>query len=84
MVKKYAGHLYETHQDWHPAIITKSAVWIDNIVYLPAWLSEHCPDADADYDAYVYAGDNLMDVNHRTIYFFRDPEVAVLFILRWG
>lgn len=81
---EYEGHLYETVDGWHPVVISQSSDWFDNIARRPAWLSEHCPNAGMDYDAWVYADDNLMDDNHRTIYFFRDHKVAVMFALRWS
>ena len=83
-MKEFEGHFYETVESWHPVVIRKKKDWMDNIVFLPSWLNEYCPDADMDYDAWVYADDNLMDDNHRTIYFFRDEQVALLFTLRWG
>jgi hypothetical protein len=83
-MKRYKGHIYETVEDWHPVVIKSPTDFYDKIVYLPSWLSEHCPGADDDYDAYVYADDSLMDANHRSIYFFRDETVAILFALRWA
>ena len=83
-VKTINGHLYETVASWHPVIIQRPTDWKNKIVYLPAWLNEHCPDGDKDYDAYVYHHDRLMDDNHRSIYFFRDERIALLFTLRWG
>ena len=84
MTKEFHGQLYETVEDWHPVIIRKKNNFVDDIIRRPAWLSEHCPDADGDYDAWVYGDDNLIDPNHRTVYFFRDENVAILFALRWS
>jgi len=81
---KYQGHYYETVDGWYPVVIQSPTSFMDKIVLLPSWLSEHCPDADTDYDAWVYADDNLMDDNHRSIYFFREHKVAVMFALRWS
>lgn len=81
-MKRYQGHLYETHRDWHPVIIRQSADWMDNVIHRPAWLSTHCPNHD--YDAWCYPDDELSDPNHRTIYFFRDAETAMMFALRWA
>jgi hypothetical protein len=83
MTKEFNGHLYETVEDWHPIIIRNKSNFMDDIILRPAWLSKHCPDGPYDYDAWVYGDDNLMDSNHRTIYFFRDEKVAMLFALRW-
>jgi hypothetical protein len=83
-MKKHNGHLYETVEDWHPVVIRSPRDFMDKIVFLPSWLSEYCPNADDDYDAWVYEGDNAMDPNHRSIYFFRDENVAILFALRWS
>jgi hypothetical protein len=84
MTKEYLGHLYETHPDWHTVVARKCADWMDEIIMKSRWLNEYCPDADLDYDAYVHHDDQLIDHDHRTVYFFRDPQVAVLFALRWG
>lgn len=83
-MKNYQGHLYETHEHWHPVVIRQGADWMDNIVHRPAWLGQHCPDADGDYDAWCYPGDELSDPNHRIIYFFRDQQVALMFALVWS
>ena len=83
-MKRYKGHLYETVEDWHTVVIQSPKDFYDKIVHLPAWLSEYCPGADDDYDAYVYADDSMMDINHRSIYFFRDETVDILFALRWA
>jgi hypothetical protein len=83
-MQRFRGHLYETVHNWHPVIITGPKDFYNKIVHLPSWLSEHCPNCDEDYDAYVYAGDSLMDDSHRTIYFFRDEATAILFALRWS
>ena len=83
-MKVYEGHTYETVADWHPVIIRNKGNMMDDIILRPAWLSEHCPDAHMDYDAWVYGNDSLMDGNHRSIYFFRDEIVAIMFALRWS
>jgi hypothetical protein len=83
-MKKYNGHIYETMEDWHPVVIRNKGNMMDDIILRPAWLSEHCPDAYMDYDAWVYGNDSLMDSNHRSIYFFRDKDVAIMFALRWS
>ena len=80
-MKKFEGHLYETCKDWHPVVIRNKGTVLDDIIMRPHWLSTHCPDGPADYDAYVYGDDSLMDRNHRSVYFFRDKKVAVLFAL---
>lgn len=82
-MKKFDGHIYETVEDWHPVVIRNKGNMMDDIILRPAWLSENCPDGPTDYDAWVYADDDLMDPLHRTIYFFRDETVALLFALRW-
>jgi len=83
-MKEVNGHLYETVEDWHTVIVRRKSDWRQEIVYKTAWLSEHCPDADRDYDAYCYHEDDFNNSEHRTIYFFRDPEVAFMFALRWA
>jgi hypothetical protein len=83
-MKEYEGHLYETVESWHPVIIRSPIEFYDKIVYLPCWLRDHCPNADEDYDAWCYPDDDLLTPGHRTIYFFRDPEVATMFALRWS
>jgi len=83
-MKKHNGHLYETVEDWHPVVIQAPTGFYDKIVHLPAWLSEHCPNCDEDYDAWVYGDDDGMNPVHRTIYFFRDEATAILFALRWS
>lgn len=83
-MKTVDGHLYETVEDWHHVVIRNKGTMLDDIILRPAWLSTHCPDGHMDYDAYVYADDNLMDSDHRSIYFFRDEQVAVMFALRWA
>lgn len=81
-MKTYDGHLYETCKDWHPVVIRNTGdFWQDHIVR-GRWLSENCPEGS--YDAWCYPDDDLTDPNHRTIYFFRDTEVAVMFALRWS
>ena len=84
MTKEYQGHLYETVEDWHPVVVKRTIPWTEEIIYKSGWLSEHCPDGPEDYDAYVHHDDQLIDPDHRTVYFFRDPQVAVMFALRWG
>ena len=83
-MKEINGHLYETHKDWHPVIVRKCSDWRDELIYKSNWLSEHCPNCDQDYDAYCYHEDNLIDSDHRTVYFFRDKTVALMFALRWA
>ena len=83
-MKRVDGHLYETVATWHPVIIRQKGDWFNDVVHRPTWLNKHCPDGHMDYDAYVYHDDTLMDPDHRTIYFFRDEHVAVLFALRWA
>jgi hypothetical protein len=83
-MKVYEAHTYETVADWHPVVIRNKGNMMDDIILRPAWLSEHCPDAHMDYDAWVYGNDSLMDGNHRSIYFFRDEIVAIMFALRWS
>lgn len=82
-MKEFDGRWYETFDDWHPVVIKNKGDIMQDIVLRSAWLNEFCPDADADYDAWAYPGDSVQDSKHRAIYFFRDPEVAVLFALRW-
>jgi hypothetical protein len=81
-VKTYQGHLYETKASWHPVVITAPQDFMDKIVYLPSWLSEHCPNGE--YQAWCHPDDELTDPNHRTVYFFEKYETAVLFSLRWS
>lgn len=82
-MKEFNGHLYETVEDWHPVVIRNKGTVMDDIILRPAWLSEHCPDGEMDYDAWVYGDDSLMDQTHRSVYFFRDKDVAIMFALRW-
>jgi hypothetical protein len=83
MSKRFHGHLYDTVESWHPVIIRQKGNFMDDIILRPSWLSEHCPDGPDDYDAWVYGDDNLIDPDHRSIYFFRDEKIAMLFALRW-
>lgn len=83
-MKEFQGHLYETVADWHPVIVRISGSFIDRHVYLPNWLEEHCPDYYGDYDAWCHPDDQLTDHDHRTVYFFRDRQVAIQFALRWS
>lgn len=83
-MKKFEGHLYETHPDWHTVVVRRSSDWRREIIHKSAWLGEHCPGADQDYDAYCHHDDTLQQDNHRTVYFFRDKEVAMLFALTWS
>lgn len=83
-MKLYNGHLYETKKDWYPVIIKNTGNFMQDHILRGAWLSEHCPDGSADYDAWAYDNDSLEDPTHRTIYFFRDPKVAMWFTLRWS
>jgi hypothetical protein len=83
-MKNFQGHLYETYEDWHPVIIRNRGDFMEDHIYRSAWLSQHCPDAGEDYDAWAYDKDSVQDPKHRTIYFFRDPKVATLFALRWA
>jgi hypothetical protein len=83
-MKEYEGHLYETVKSWHPVVIRNTGDFMQDHILRGAWLSEHCPGADKDYDAWVYANDRFKEADHRTIYFFRDREVAVMFALRWS
>jgi hypothetical protein len=83
-MKEFHGHLYETVATWHPVIIRQTGVWLTDFIHRSAWLSEHCPDGPDDYDAYAYHEDNFNDNNHRSVYFFRDEHVALLFALRWA
>lgn len=82
-MKKYQGHLYETVADWHPVVIQAPTEFYDTIVQLPVWLREHCPNGEDDYDAWCHPDDDLTTA-HRSVYFFRDKKVAVLFALRWS
>jgi hypothetical protein len=83
-MKEYLGHLWETVKDWHPVVIRQSEDPWDNIVRRPYWLSEHCPNGPDDYDAWCHYEDRLTYSRHRTVYFFRDVEVATMFALRWS
>jgi hypothetical protein len=83
-MKEHCGHWYETFDDWHPVIIRNKGDFMEDHILRSAWLSQHCPDADSDYDAWVYASDQYTDPRHRSIYFFRDSKVATLFALRWS
>lgn len=83
-MKEYDGRWYETGKDWHPVLIRNTGDFMQDHILRGAWLSEHCPDADSDYDAWAYDEDDLQDPRHRTIYFFRDKRVAVMFALRWS
>lgn len=83
-MKELNGHLYETHKDWHTVIVRKQQNWLEELIYKGDWLSVHCPNCDQDYDAYCYHEDDFSDPNHRTAYFFRDKQVALMFALRWA
>jgi hypothetical protein len=83
-MKIYDGYLYETCEDWTPVVIAAPTGMHEAIIWLPNWLSEHCPNAGDDYDAWCHPEDTLMDNTHRTVYFFRDEKVAMLFVLRWA
>jgi hypothetical protein len=83
-MKEHNGHWYETVDNWHPVIIRNTGDFLQDHILRSVWLSEHCPDADGDYDAWVYAKDQFNDPKHRTIYFFREERVALMFALRWS
>jgi hypothetical protein len=83
-MKEHGGHLYETFEDWHPVIIRNTGNFMEDHILRSTWLSQYCPDAGEDYDAWVYNFDNIQDPKHRSIYFFRDSKVATLFALRWS
>jgi hypothetical protein len=83
-MKEHNGRYYETFNDWHPVVIRNTGDFMQDHILRGAWLSEYCPDADADYDAWVYESDQFQDPRHRSIYFFRDQQVAVMFALRWS
>jgi hypothetical protein len=83
-MKEYIGHLWETPESWNPVIIRRKGNLLDDVIHLSIWLNEHCPDADEDYDAWTHPDDDFSDSRHRTVYFFRDLETAVLFALRWS
>lgn len=83
-MKKHNGHLYETMEDWHPVVIRNKGNFMQDHILRGAWLSEHCPDADGDYDAWAYPDDDFQDPEHRSIYFFREERVALMFALRWS
>ena len=80
-MKEYHGRWYETFEDWHPVVIRNTGDFMQDHILRGAWLSKHCPDADGDYDAWVYDHDSVQDPKHRSIYFFRDSRVAMLFAL---
>jgi hypothetical protein len=83
-MKEFHGQLYETMASWYPVIINQTGVFLTDFIHRSAWLDKHCPNGPDDYDAYVYHDDNLTDPNHRSVYFFRDKHVALLFALRWA
>jgi hypothetical protein len=83
-MKLHLGHHYETVEDWHPVIIKNKGNFMEDHILRGAWLSQHCPDGNGDYDAWAYDNDSVQDPKHRSIYFFRDPKVATLFALRWS
>lgn len=76
MAQKINGRWFEGPQNWYPVIVVRPTSVIENLIGIGCWLNEHCADGPEDYEAYTY------DDQH-TIYFFRDPEVAVWFKLRW-
>jgi hypothetical protein len=83
-MKEHNGHWYETFDDWHPVIIRNKGNFMEDQILRGAWLSQHCPDAGGDYDAWACPDESVQDPKHRSIYFFRDPKVATLFALRWS
>lgn len=83
-MKEYNGHWYETFEDWHPVIIRNKGDFMEDHIRRGIWLSEHCPEGSGDYDAWAYDNGSVQDPGHRTIYFFRDETVAMLFALRWS
>jgi hypothetical protein len=83
-MKTYNGHLYETCEDWHPVVIRNTGVFWQDFIARGQWLGENCTDGSDDYDAWCYPDDELTDPYHRTIYFFRDQDVAFRFSLRWS
>jgi len=83
-MKKYLGHLWETMEDWHPVVIRCRGNFMDDNILRPSWLNEYCPDGSSDYDAWCHPDDQLTDATHRTVYFFRDLEVATVFALTWS
>lgn len=82
-MKKYQGHLYETCKDWHPVVIRNTGVFLQDHIIRGQWLGDNCPGT-SDYDAWCYPEDDLTDPHHRTIYFFKDRDVAFRFALRWS
>lgn len=70
------SYWYDVHEDW-VHVIDKTQ---GRDTYFPKgrWLSEHCPNSRADYRAYPYNADES-----GIIYFFRDPHVASMFVLKW-
>jgi hypothetical protein len=84
VMKKYLGHDWETHESWHPVVIRRKGNLLDDVIFLSSWLNEYCPNADEDYDAWAHPDDEFSDSRHRSVYFFRDPEVAMLFALKWS
>jgi hypothetical protein len=83
-MKTYDGHIYQTSKDWYPVVIRNKGTLMDDVILRPAWLSEYCPGAWDDYDAYCHPDDSVMDGNHRSVYFFRDKKTAIVFALRWS
>ena len=83
-MKEHNGHWYETFDNWHPVVIRNKGNFMQDHILRGAWLSEHCPDASGDYDAWAYPDDDFQDPKHRSIYFFREERVALMFALRWS
>lgn len=83
-MQRVNGRIYDTHPDWVPVIVRKQSKWFDEISIKARWLSEHCPDAGDDYDAWQYDNASSVGESTHSIYFFRDPKVAALFALRWS
>ena len=77
-MKTYEGHLYETVESWYPVLAGKCYRWQDEVLVKGNWLSEYCPAGENDYNAWEYHQDPT-----KTIYFFREHKVAMLFTLRW-
>jgi hypothetical protein len=84
VMKEFQGHLYETCEDWHPVTVKNSGDFVKDHIFRGSWLSQHCPEASIDYDAWCHPEDDLRDPNHRSVYFFRDERVALLFALTWS
>lgn len=74
MAQQVNGQWFDVPANWTPVIVVRPESVVERLIGWGRWLDEHC--SHEDHDAYRY------DDTH-TIYFFRDPEVAVWFRLRF-